>query len=584
MTKRLFKYVSRHKARYALGAACLFATASLVMLIPYLTRLAIDAIATASSSGQAATSVGKYALAIIVVAIVQALARTASRTLIFNTGRDIEYQLRSDLFSHLETLPQSYYQRQRTGDLMSRLVNDINAIRLMLGVGVLTLVNTPLYVVYAFTMMLIMDWRLTLAAMVPFPLMFWVVKRYSAAMMEAMVKTQEKLADMSSHVQENLSGIHVIKAYVRERSRSQAFALINEDFKEHSMSVARLRGRIFPFVRIVSSLSILVVLYYGGILVVAGDLSIGQFVAFMAYLHILAWPIMAMGWMISIYQRAKAAILRLSEIFDTLPEIRNAESTVETVRMRGEIRFENVEFGYSSPGNGHAVLENLDLHIPAGSSLGIIGRTGAGKSTMAALIPRMFDVSSGRVLIDGVDVRQWDLNCLRSNIGFVPQDAFLFSSSIGENIEFAEDSVSADEMTRLVELAGLDSDIIEFPHGLETQVGERGVTLSGGQKQRLTLARAIARDPAILVLDDSLSAVDAATEARILEQLEGVMRGRTSIIISHRVSSVRKADQIAVIDGGRIIEVGNHEALVDNDGSYAELYRRQRLSEELEAM
>jgi len=584
MTKRLFKYVSRHKARYALGAACLFATASLVMLIPYLTRLAIDAIATASSSGQAATSVGKYALAIIVVAIVQALARTASRTLIFNTGRDIEYQLRSDLFSHLETLPQSYYQRQRTGDLMSRLVNDINAIRLMLGVGVLTLVNTPLYVVYAFTMMLMMDWRLTLAAMVPFPLMFWVVKRYSAAMMEAMVKTQEKLADMSSHVQENLSGIHVIKAYVRERSRSQAFALINEDFKEHSMSVARLRGRIFPFVRIVSSLSILVVLYYGGILVVAGDLSIGQFVAFMAYLHILAWPIMAMGWMISIYQRAKAAILRLSEIFDTLPEIRNAESTVETVRMRGEIRFENVEFGYSSPRNGHAVLENLDLHIPAGSSLGIIGRTGAGKSTMAALIPRMFDVSSGRVLIDGVDVRQWDLNCLRSNIGFVPQDAFLFSSSIGENIEFAEDSVSADEMTRLVELAGLDSDIIEFPHGLETQVGERGVTLSGGQKQRLTLARAIARDPAILVLDDSLSAVDAATEARILEQLEGVMRGRTSIIISHRVSSVRKADQIAVIDGGRIIEVGNHEALVDNDGSYAELYRRQRLSEELEAM
>jgi ATP-binding cassette subfamily B protein len=467
---------------------------------------------------------------------------------------------------------------------MSRLVNDIGAVRLVLGPGLLTFVNTPLYCIYAFTLMMLMDVRLTVAAMLPFPLMLWVIKRYTHTMMEATVRTQERLADMSAFVQENLSGIHVIKSYVRESARTRTFADLNHAFKEQSMEVARLRGKIFPFIRIVSSLGILIVLWYGGTLVVRGTLTLGQLVAFIAYLHILAWPIMALGWMISIYQRGKAALQRLGEIFDTIPSIRNRPDPVRIAGVRGEVRFENVEFGYASPGNGHPVLRDVTLHIPAGSKLGILGRTGSGKSTLALLISRLFDATAGRVTVDGVDVRDWDLRTLRSAIGFVPQDAFLFSSSIGQNIEFANADVSTDQLMRLIEMAGLDSDLAEFPHGVDTQVGERGITLSGGQKQRLTLARAIARNPKILILDDSLSSVDAATERRILAELESVMRDRTSIIVSHRVSSVVDADRIVVLDEGRIIESGRHAELLAAGGLYADMYRQQRLTEELEAM
>jgi ATP-binding cassette subfamily B protein len=296
---------------------------------------------------------------------------------------------------------------------------------------------------------------------------------------------------------------------------------------------------------------------------------------------------MALGWMIAIYQRGRAALIRLGHIFDIEAEIRNpVDPRVPDVPL-GAIRFENVSFGYPGNGNGggaRMILENVDLTVPAGQRLGVIGRTGSGKSTIAWLVPRLFDVSRGRVTVDGIDVREWDLNALRSQVGFVPQDPFLFSQSIGENIEFARDQLSRDELTRVIEMAGLDSDLVEFPHGIETQVGERGITLSGGQKQRLTLARAIAKHPRILILDDSLSSVDAATERRILGQLESVLEGRTSIVISHRVSSVRRADQIVVVDEGRIVERGTHNELLGRDGLYADLYRRQQLTEELEAM
>jgi ATP-binding cassette subfamily B multidrug efflux pump len=580
--KRLWQYVLRYRLRYLVGTACLFTTASMVMAIPYFTRLAIDAIR--GGAPDATSVVARCAGAIVALALFQALVRTLSRTLIFNTGRDIEYELRNDLFRHLETLPQAYYQRQRTGDLMSRLVNDIGAVRLMLGPGILTFINTPVYCTYAFTLMLFMDVRLTLAAMVPFPILLWVVKHYSRAMMEATMRTQEKLADMSSFVQEHLSGIHVVKAYVREEARAETFRELNDEFKYESMEVAKLRGRVFPFIRIVSSLGVLVVLYYGGILVVGGSLTLGELVAFIAYLHILAWPIMALGWMITIYQRGRAALVRLGEILDTVPTIRNRPDPVIASGLRGEITFEGVEFGYASPGNGHPILREIDLRVPAGSSLGVIGRTGSGKSTLAMLVPRLFDVTAGRVTVDGIDVRDWELQRLRSGIGFVPQDPFLFSQSIGQNIEFARPDVTQEEVMRMIEMAGLDADLAEFPHGVETQVGERGVTLSGGQKQRLTLARAVARDPRILVLDDALSSVDAATEKRILDELEDVMRDRTTIIISHRVSSVRLTDQIAVVENGRIVERGTHPELVELDGVYADLYRRQRLTDELEAM
>jgi ATP-binding cassette subfamily B multidrug efflux pump len=581
--KRLWPYILRHKLRYTFGSLCLFATATLVMVIPGLTRQAIDSI-DKTRPAESLSAVAYYGALIVVIAIVQMIVRTASRTLIFNTGRDIEYELRNDIFRHLESLPQSFYQNQRTGDLMSRLINDIGAIRLTLGPGILTFINTPLYVVYAFALMAAMDWRLTLAALLPFPIMLVVVKHFSGAMMEATMRTQERLADLSAFVQETLSGIHVVKAYVREEAREDEFAGMNEEFKRQSMEVARLRGKVFPFIRIVSSLGVLAVIYYGGRRVVEGQLTLGSLAAFIGYLHILAWPIMALGWMIAIYQRGRAALVRLGEIFDTVPEIRSPDHPRTPEASRGEIRFEGVSFNYPGSGNGHTVLSGIDLTVGAGQRLGVIGRTGSGKSTLALLVPRLFDVTEGRVLVDGVDVRDWDLEALRSRVGFVPQDPFLFSQSIGENIEFARDEVSRDDVTRVIEMAGLDSDLTEFPYGIETQVGERGITLSGGQKQRLTLARAIAKQPSVLILDDSLSSVDAATERRILGQLDNVLSGRTSIVISHRVSSVRRADQIVVVDDGRIVERGTHDELVRRGGLYADLYRRQKLTEELEAM
>lgn len=577
--------MAHYKARYACGGLCLLATASLVMAVPALIQRIIDSLA--ADSGEPGR-VGLYTALIVAIALAQALVRTVSRTLIFNAGRNVEYDLRSDLFRHLTTLPQTYYHHQRTGDLMSRLVNDIGAVRLLLGLGILTFINTPVYCAMAFSLMALMNWKLTLAAMVPFPLILWVVKHYSHAMMEATFKTQERLADMSSFVQENLAGIEVVKTYVREDARAQAFAGLNESFKDQSMEVANLRGKIFPVIRVVSSLGVLIVLYYGGTLVVAGDLSLGQLAAFIGYLHILAWPIMALGWMISIYQRGKAAMLRLGEILETVSTIRSPANPVRVDKVSGEIRFENVQFTYPLPGNdrqtGRPILCNINFTVPAGCRLGIIGRTGSGKSTLVALVARMFDATEGRVSVDGVDVRDWDLGQLRSNIGFVPQDPFLFSSSIEENISFARESVGADEMSRLVEMAGLDADLAEFPQGLETQVGERGVALSGGQKQRLTLARAIARNPAILILDDSLSSVDSATEKRILDELDEAMQNRTSIIISHRVSAVQRADIIAVMDDGAIVETGSHDELVAAGGFYAQLFQRQRIAEELEAM
>lgn len=581
--KRLWPYIARHKLRYTIGSLCLLATATLVMVIPGLTRDAIDAIDPARPD-HTLSVITHYGVLIIAIAVAQMIVRTASRSLIFNTGRDIEYELRNDIFRHLESLPQSFYQKQRTGDLMSRLINDIGAIRLMLGPGILTFINTPLYVLYAFTLMVVMDWRLTVAAMLPFPIMLWVVKHYSAAMMEATMRTQERLADLSAFVQETLSGIHVVKAYVREDARERDFAEMNEEFKARSMQVTRLRGRIFPFIRVVSSLGTLAVIYYGGRRVVEGHLTLGSLAAFIGYLHILAWPIMALGWMISIYQRGKAALVRLGEILEIVPEIRNPEHPRRPADPRGEIRFEAVSFGYPEAGNGHAIVSDIDLTVRAGERLGVIGRTGSGKSTIAMLVPRLFDVTAGRVVVDGIDVREWDLEALRDQIGFVPQDPFLFSQSIGENIEFARDEVTTDEIARVIEMSGLDSDLNEFPHGIETQVGERGITLSGGQKQRLTLARAIAKNPKVIILDDSLSSVDAATERRILDQLESVLSGRTSIVISHRVSSVRRADQIVVVDDGRIVERGTHDELVRSDGLYADLYRRQQITEELEAM
>lgn len=570
----------RYRGRYALGLACLLATGTLAMAVPYLLKRAVDTIA----AGGAAATVGGFAATIIAIALTQSLVRTCSRFLIFNVGRDIEYDLRNDLFAHLERLPLSYYQTQQTGDLMSRLVNDITAVRMLLGVGFLNLINTPIYYLYAVPIMISIDWRLTLASLVPYPLVLIIVKRTSRQLMERTLKTQEGLAAMSSRVQENLSGIHVVQAYVREEAEIAAFARLNAEFSAQNMALAKVRGIIMPVMRAVSTLGTLVVLWYGGLQVIAGVLSLGDLVAFIGYLHILAWPTMALGWMLSIVQRGRAALQRLELIFQAVPAIDDARAQPLEQPLTGALAFRHVDFAYDRKPNGRPVLSDVDLTLPAGATLAVVGRTGSGKTSLVQLLPRLFEAMGGAVEVDGRDVRTLSLATLRSAIGYVPQDPFLFSRSIRDNIRFGAPEADDAAVRRVAAIAALDRDIAELPRGYDTIVGERGITLSGGQKQRTTLARALLVDPKILILDDALSSVDTETERRILRELRGVMRERTSILIAHRISTVMDADVILVLDAGRVVEVGDHQSLLARDGFYADLFRRQRLVEELEAL
>jgi ATP-binding cassette subfamily B protein len=567
-----------YRGRYALGLACLVTTGTLAMSVPWLLKHAVDTIA----AGGSAATVGWLAATIIAVALGQSVVRTCSRFLIFNVGRDIEYDLRNDLFAHLERLPLAYYQTQQTGDLMSRLVNDITAVRMLLGVGFLNLINTPIYYVYAVPIMLSMDWRLTLASLVPYPLVLVIVKRTSRQLMERTLKTQEGLAAMSSRVQENLSGIHVVQAYVREQAEIEAFARLNEDFSAQNMALAQVRGVMIPVMRGVSTITTLVVLWYGGARVIAGHLSLGDLVAFMGYLQILAWPTMALGWMLSIVQRGRAALRRLEGVFEAVPAIDDRLAVPLPRPLVGDIAFRRVDFSYGGRVKRPAVIAGIDVALPPGATLGVVGRTGSGKTSLVQLLPRLFEATGGTVEIDGQDVRTIPLATLRAAIGYVPQDPFLFSRSIRDNVRFGVPGADDAMVRQVVEVAALDRDIAELPRGYDTIVGERGITLSGGQKQRVTLARALLMDPAILVLDDALSSVDTETERRILQRLRGVMRERTSILIAHRISTVMDADVILVLDEGRVAEIGDHASLVARDGIYADLFRRQRLVEELE--
>ncbi|HUI25129.1 MAG TPA: ABC transporter ATP-binding protein, partial [Candidatus Kryptonia bacterium] len=389
------------------------------------------------------------------------------------------------------------------------------------------------------------------------------------------------LAEMSSVVQENLSGIHVVQSYVAEAAETAKFAAINQRFQDSSMRLAQVRGRMMPVMKIAASVGTLVVLWYGGLRVIAGRLTLGDLVAFIGYLGLLAWPTMALGWMLSILQRGRAALQRLEHIFGAVPDISDAPDAESLPAVAGRIEFRNVDFAYHTPGNGHQVLDGVTFTIEPGQQLALVGRTGAGKSTIAQLLPRLADATAGEIRLDGRDVRQLPLHQLRRSIGFVPQDPFLFSDTIRENIGFALDPIDDARVRDAATAAGIADEIAAFRFGYDQIIGERGITLSGGQRQRLTLARAIAADPPILVLDDALSSVDTRTERRILEALRDVQRGRTSIVIAHRISTIQQADVIAVVDDGRIVELGDHETLLARDGLYAEMYRQQSLEEEL---
>jgi ATP-binding cassette subfamily B protein len=533
-----------------------------------------------------------YALAVVGVFVAKGIFQFLTRWVLIGISRDIEFDLRNDLFAHLERLSYSYYQRNRTGDIMARATNDLNAVRNLLGPAIMYSANTIVFTALAVGYMFKISPKLTMYAFLPLPVASIAIQYFGRQIHERFERIQAMFSDISARAQENFSGARVIRAYVQEEAEIAAFEGANQEYIRRSLGLVRLMGMLWPTLELMLGIASVIVLWVGGRQVLMGKMNVGEFVAFTTYMAQLMWPVIALGWVISIFQRGTASLVRINEILTQQPEIADevafaldngatAEDARLSTSIQGEIEFRNLNFAY----NGTFVLKDINLRIPAGSSLAIVGPTGSGKTTLVNLIPRIYDSEPGAVLIDGRPIRQFPLDSLRRHIGFVPQETFLFSDTIRENIAFGiseeNGEASLDQIKAAAEAANIAQDIESFPEGYNTTVGERGITLSGGQKQRTAIARALLRSPRILILDDALSSVDTHTEDKILNHLREIMRGRTTIFISHRVSTVRNADAIAVFHQGRIVELGTHDQLIARNGYYTDLYNKQLLEEEL---
>ena len=598
----LFPYLLRYRHRFALGSVFLVLATAITLLSPWVLKHAIDHLAARLGPGAvlaAATgpSLALYAAALVGLALAGGACRFLMRRIIIGASREIELDLRNDLFRHLQRLPPAWFQANRTGDLMSRATNDLSAVRMLAGPAIMYTASTSITFVVALVLMLSLSPALTLLALLPLPLVSVVVQRFGSAIYLRSERIQAQLAHMSAVVQEALAGVRVVRAYRREGVEIERFREANEEYVARSRAMIRLQSAFHPTLAFFLGLSALIVLWIGSRHVIDGRLSIGDFVAFNVYVAMLSWPMIAFGWVTNMLQRGLAAWQRMLDVLQVEPAIRDPETPVTPARIRGAVEFRDLTFAY----DGRAVLSGVSARVEPGQVLALVGPTGSGKSTLVDLLPRLFDPPPGTVFIDGIDVRDLPLEALRGAIGYVPQEPLLFSETVAGNVAFGSREVpngnrAADGVREPVDgrsavdgavsdavgLAQLDTDVAGFPRGLDTEVGERGITLSGGQKQRAALARAILTDPRILILDDALSAVDTHTEEAILARLREVMRQRTTILVAHRISTVRDADLILVLDDGRVVERGTHAELVAAGGLYAGLHRKQLLEEALE--
>ena len=592
----LAPYLKRYRWHYAFGTACVFLTNGIWILFPLVLGKAADDL----HGGVTRHKLLVYAGLLLGIALTKGIFQFLTRWVVIGISRDVEFDLRNDLFARLERLSYSYYQRNRTGDIMARATNDLNAVRMLLGPAIMYSANTLVYTAGALAFMISISPWLTLFTFLPLPAVSIVIQTFGRRIHERFERIQAMFSDISARAQENFSGARLIRAYVQEEAEIKSFERENKEYIRRSLKLVRLMGMLWPTLELMLGCALVLVVWLGGrevltgqstvrlvshlgtaapvttTLLLSGSMSVGQFVSFSTYMMQLTWPIIALGWVINIFQRGTASLIRINEIMQEEPAIKDAPDARDR-EITGEIEFRKLTFSY----DGKQVLHNLNLTIPAGTSLAIVGPTGSGKTTLVDLIPRIYDAEPGMVLIDGRPIREYSLESLRRNIGFVPQETFLFSDRIRENIALGVESATDEEIHNAADAANIAVDIEGFPEGYETMVGERGITLSGGQKQRTAIARALIRNPRILILDDALSSVDTHTEDKILNHLRDVMRGRTTIFISHRVSTVRNADRIAVLHGGHIVELGTHDELLALEGYYSDLYNKQLLEEEL---
>jgi ATP-binding cassette, subfamily B, multidrug efflux pump len=614
----LWPYLGRYTGPIALGMVALAIMGLIGVIVPLATGIITDTLAGSARPfeqvAHGATDIGAlnrlsnliprylpnsrgtlsfYCLVIVVCIGLKGLMSFLTRWVLIGVSRDIEFDIRSDLLDRLLIMEPEFYVRNRTGELMSRATNDLNAVRMVLGPGIMYTGTTVVTMVLSISILVIISPSLTLWVLLPVPVVAFAVRHFGKVIHELYEKIQASLATLSAKVQENLSGVRVIRAYAQETAEVQGFDQPNREYVAKNMLLIRTWSMFMPSLTALIGTTFLIVLWQGGYRYLHGQMSLGALITFNTYLGLLVWPMIALGWVTNIFQRGAASMGRLNYILTARPQIDDRSAKISpSTKLEGSIEFRNLNFTYPTAEihagtNGHGraaqgVLKNINLTIPAGSTLAIIGPTGSGKTTLAALIARLWDAPEGTILIDGRPIREWPVETLRRAIGYVPQDTYLFSDSVGENIAFGLETFEQRQVCEAAAIASLDGEVQDFPGQFETLVGERGVTLSGGQKQRTAIARAVIRDPRILILDDSLSAVDTQTEEKILGQLRGVMRGRTTILIAHRTSTVRDADQIVVIKDGGIVERGTHDELLARGGYYADLYQKQLLEEELE--